>query len=110
VGDRPEGLQQWRSRIPQSTYLSTIVNGDICGLAIDLIAHLLWVRIGAGNWNGNATYNPATGVGGISLPSGLNSGAVFAGISVNNTGDFSTANFGGSAFSQTIPSGFSAWG
>ncbi|WP_214471075.1 hypothetical protein [Mesorhizobium sp. dw_380] len=93
-----------------TSYLATIVNGDICPMAIDLTAHLLWVRIGAGNWNGSGVANPATGVGGISLPSGLNSGAVFAGISVVNHDDFSTANFGGSAFSQAPPSGFSAWG
>lgn len=93
-----------------TSYLSTIANGDVCGLAIDLDAHLLWVRDGAGNWNGSGTANPATGSGGISLPSGLNSGSVFAGISVFNSSDFSTANFGGSAFSQTVPAGFSAWG
>ncbi|TPJ46847.1 hypothetical protein [Mesorhizobium sp. B2-7-1] len=93
-----------------TTYLSTIANGDICGLAIDIDAHLLWVRNGSGNWNGSGTDDPATGAGGISLPSGLNSGAVYAGISVYSVNDNSTANFGGSAFSQTPPSGFNAWG
>lgn len=89
--------------------LAVINNGDICCFAIDIDNHLFWVRKGAGNWNGSGTANPATGVGGIALPSGLASGAIFAGISVLNNTDFSTANFGATAFSQTVPSGFNAW-
>jgi len=101
--------QVWKNFTPTSI-LATISNGDICGLAMDIGAQLFWCRNGAGNWNGSGAANPATGSGGISLPSGLASGAIFAGISVLNNGDFSTANFGASAFNQTPPSGFSAWG
>lgn len=91
--------------------LSGIAEGDLICIAIDLGADLFWCRKGAGNWNNNGSANPATGVGGIALPSGLTSGAVFAGLSVQTgPNDAGTANFGGSAFGQTPPSGFSAWG
>jgi len=68
-------------------------------------------RIGgafAQDWNGSPSADPATGLGGIALPSGLTSGSVFAGLSLSSVSDAGTINFGGSAFSQTPPSGFSA--
>ncbi|BCH10451.1 hypothetical protein MesoLj131c_47090 [Mesorhizobium sp. 131-3-5] len=101
--------QVWKNFTPTSV-LAAINNGDTCSLAIDIGAQLFWCRKGAGNWNGSGAADPATASGGIALPSGLASGAIFAGISVLNNTDFSTANFGASAFSQTPPSGFTAWG
>jgi hypothetical protein len=81
--------------------------------AIDLDNARIWFRISAvGNWNNAAANNPATGVGGLSLSgTGLGQGIdaypfAFLLTSTNSI----TANFGGSAFTGTVPSGFtSGW-
>jgi hypothetical protein len=86
--------------------------GKIC-IAIDFGADLFWARLNGGNWNGSGTADPATGAGGISVSAAFG-GAIagFALASVNGTdmGKTVTVNFGASAFAQTVPSGFSAWG
>jgi hypothetical protein len=87
--------------------------GSVVGAAIDLDAGLIWFRLSpAGNWNGSATNNPATSVGGLSITgTGLGQGIdaypftllIVAAASV-------TANFGASAFTGAVPAGFtSGW-
>lgn len=87
-----------------------VMTNVIVGIAADLTGGLIWYRIApTGNWNGSGTANPATGVGGISLGAlaGTTLLPLFAALSA--TEDV-TANFGGSAFSGTVPSGFtSGW-
>lgn len=82
----------------------------VIGIAVDLTAGLIWFRTApAGNWNGSSTANPATGAGGISLGAlaGNTLLPLFAALSA--TEDV-TANFGGSAFTGAVPSGFtSGW-
>ncbi len=90
--------------------IASSTTGDIIGLAIDIPHQTLWVRKNGGLWNGSGGADPATNVGGVSLPSGLASGSIFAGIEVQSSLDAGTANFGATAFTQTVPSGFSAWG
>jgi hypothetical protein len=76
------------------------------GIAIDLTANLIWFRsLPAGNWNGNATYNPATGTGGVNI-SAIVGGPLYPALSVLQNGDNLTANFGASAFSGSMPTGF----
>ncbi len=83
-------------------------------IAIDIGNKLFWAKnlTAGGNWNNNVSNNPATGVGGISFSgiSGTTGWDLFAYIgSVNPpTGSTVTANFGSSAFSGTVPSGFVA--
>lgn len=81
-------------------------NGMVVCLAVDLTAKLFWARIGAGNWNGSAANNPATGTGGVSI---VNLGGAIAAFPAT-TGQFSgssvTANFGATGFAQAVPSGF----
>jgi hypothetical protein len=87
-------------------------NGDVLCIAADLDNGLVWFRVGAaGNWNANAAYAPG-GSGGISLASIANSliglRPVYASSTGNNGSD--TANFGGSAFTGAVPSGYtSGW-
>jgi hypothetical protein len=82
-------------------------NGSIIGIAADFTASLIWFRVApAGNWNGSATANPATGTGGISIAS--ISGTLYPLFAPNAAGDAATANFGMSAFSGAVPSGFTA--
>jgi hypothetical protein len=92
----------------------TIADGWICCIALDVDNSLIWLRNGAsGNWNGNATYAPG-GLGGVNLASligihGPAFGIYAAGSSGGTTGGgLLTANFGGSAFTGAVPSGYTS--
>lgn len=88
--------------------ITGITNGQIVAVAIDFTAHLIWMKdLTGGNWNNSGTANPATGVGGRTIPSGTFVPAlVFASASTAQM----TANFGATAFTGTVPSGFtSGW-
>ena len=77
------------------------------GIAVDLTAKLIWFRITpAGNWNGSGTANPATGVGGVNI-SVVATAAMYPFMS-GVSSDAVTANFGDSAFTGAVPSGFTA--
>src|SRR6516162_2503748 len=83
---------------------------SVVGVALDLGNKRIWFRVAGGNWNGNATYDPATNVGGIDISSIFpGAGAYLAGC-VNRVGDATTINPGSSGFAYAIPSGFVAWG
>jgi hypothetical protein len=89
--------------------LGALVAGNVICVAVDAGARLIWFRVGAaGNWNGSAANNPATGVGGVpftSLGIGIQiyPSAVFGTIS-----DQVTANFGDTAFTGAVPAGFTS--
>lgn len=91
--------------------IGAIAAGSVVGIALDLDNALIWFRLGAaGNWNGSATNNPATGVGGISI-AGLARGPAYdwyPAFAAAASGNTATANFGSSAFTGTAPSGFTA--
>lgn len=82
---------------------------DVIGIAVDFGARLAWFRVAAaGNWNGSATANPATGAEGISIPF---MGIGIPGFPLSVMGanlDSITANFGDTAFTGTVPSGFTS--
>lgn len=84
-------------------------NGSVVCVAADIAARLVWMRIGAaGNWNAVTTANPATGVGGFSTGS-LGAGIpIYPTIWLQATNDQYTANFGTSAFTGTVPAGFTS--
>jgi hypothetical protein len=90
---------------------ATPAGSTICS-AIDLDTRKAWFRLNGGQWNGSGTADPATGAGGIDvsalLPAG---GQVYPWAAASPTlTPGGTANFGGSAFTYTVPSGYSAWG
>jgi hypothetical protein len=88
--------------------LGAITTGNVVCVAVDITNRLIWFRKGAaGNWNGSASANPATGVGGISIIS-LASSVVYPWITIGNTNDQVTANFGDTAFGGAVPSGFTS--
>lgn len=89
--------------------LGTRAANDIIGIAVDISGKLIWFRVApAGNWNASGTANPATGAGGISLTA--LSGALYPVFLSGGIGDAVTANFGATAFSGAVPSGFtSGW-
>jgi hypothetical protein len=82
--------------------------GQVVGVSVDATNHLLWIKnVSTGsNWNGSGTDDPATGTGGISFAAGTIYPCVGASSS---TGQKYTLNTGGSAFTGTMPSGFSEW-
>jgi hypothetical protein len=89
-----------------SITFGTITSGTVICVAIDVPNKLLWWRLGAaGNWNNNASRNPATGAGGVSIPN--ISTAAYPSISFGGA-DTIIANFGSSAFTGAVPSGFTS--
>jgi hypothetical protein len=88
--------------------LGAWTGGQLICIAVDCVARLIWYRLGAaGNWNGSASANPATGVGGV--PTSLSGGiALYPNASLFGNGDQATANFGDGAFTGTVPSGFTS--
>lgn len=100
--------------VASGSTLGARATGDIIGIAVDLTAALIWFRVApSGNWNGSGTANPATGVGGVSIAAaGLPPGTAHHPYVSMRFADSAkvTANFGSSAFSGTVPSGFaSGW-
>lgn len=91
-----------------ATGLSIAGTGQVIGIAVDIGAQLIWFRVSGGTWNNSGTADPATGVGGASL-STLNAGPYFIVASMAQTSDTYTANFGGSTYANTAPSGFGNW-
>ena len=88
--------------------LGAIVTGNVICIALDCTAGLIWFRIGAaGNWNGSGTANPVTGVGGGAIHLG-GAVAIYPTVWPNNTTEQATANFGDSAFTGAVPSGFTS--
>lgn len=87
--------------------LGALTVGTVVCIALDLNARLIWFRYGtAANWNGNASNNPATGIGGVSVPFGATLAAYPLSAFSNGSTGVHTANFGDTAFSGTVPSGF----
>ena len=81
-------------------------SGQTLGVAVDLGAGQIWLRVNAGNWNASGTANPATNTGGFTI--GL-TGPFYGWTSFSATGNAATANFGGSAYAFTAPAGFGAF-
>lgn len=71
-------------------------------LAVDLDAKKVWAKVGSGDWNLNASADPATGVGGITFSS-VNSALLptFSGSVAGAALTFVTPSI--------VPSGFSRW-
>jgi hypothetical protein len=88
-------------------WLTPYVSGNVAGMAIDFTAKLVWCRVGAGNWNGSPTANPAAGIGGFSIADYTGAANYF--VSSGGTGSVATVNFGATAFANAAPAGFGAW-
>lgn len=101
----------WLNNVNTGSTLGARAAADVIAIAINLTTGNAWARVSpAGNWNGSGTANPATGVGGISLASLGVPGAypLYPAVSLGATSDAVTANFGDTAFSGTVPSGFTS--
>jgi len=89
------------------------VLNHIVAVAVDFSAKLIWYKdLTAGsNWNNTGGADPATGTGGLDISQLTNSPFSFAvGPGFDHTsGANYTVNFGGSAYTGSVPSGFSNW-
>lgn len=86
----------------------TTIN-KIAKIAVDLTAKKIWVKVDSGNWNNDASANPATGTNGFSFAS-IAAGPYYPAMSSNSPGPHTvTANFGATAFNSAAPSGFGTW-
>jgi hypothetical protein len=84
----------------------TLTTGQVIRVAVDLTARRIWFRPPGQNWNGNASYDPATGVGGYDIS--MLTGALYPYFNCTQASQSITANFGDSAFANAVPSGFTA--
>jgi hypothetical protein len=93
--------------------IGSFTTNDVACIAIDFTNKRGWFRRNGGNWNNNATYDPATNVGGVDLSAWLISSPVhyyFPAATFNAASKNVTANFGATSFAQAVPSGFtSGW-
>jgi hypothetical protein len=86
---------------------ATAAQNDVLGVAIDMDAHLLWVRVNGGDWNNSGSADPAAGTGGASILSGT----LYPALSNNgNNSVAATINDGLAAFTRAPPAGFSRFG
>jgi len=89
--------------------LGARANGDIIGVAVDLDNKLVWFRVApSGNWNGNASFSPATATGGSNIAAITSGMAICPFVGSSTSTPSYTANFGDTAFSGSTPSGFTA--
>jgi hypothetical protein len=105
VGYREDGLVQTNNG-PLTTVQTW--GDNTISVAVDLGTQLLWLRVDNGNWNNSGTASPATGTGGISISS-LNAGPFFPAVALHDTTETNTANFGATAYAQSVPAGFGNW-
>ncbi|PWT88193.1 MAG: hypothetical protein C5B54_11015 [Acidobacteria bacterium] len=82
--------------------------GDTICVAADQAAELVWFRKNGDDWNGNASYDPASGVGGISLYNLLvrRDLRIYPALAPLTVNDQITINIGTGAFSYLMPSGY----
>lgn len=87
--------------------LATWATGDVISMAVDVGASRIWFRKNAGNWNNNPAADPAAATNGIDISA--ITGALFSGNELQADTNVGTANFGASAYAQSVPSGFGNW-
>ena len=105
-----DGLVVYQGFTTLATLGAASVGAVLC-MAVDIDNTHIWFRINGGNWNNNAGASP-----GVNTTAALNfSGGGFTGPYTpqwsggGSINDQATANFGGSAYAHSVPSGFGNW-
>lgn len=80
--------------------------GDVVAWAVDLDNRKVWAKKIGGNWNGSGAANPATNTAGEDITADI---AFFVAATMGPSLSLQV-NFGATAFSGSVPSGFQAWG
>jgi hypothetical protein len=105
------GGQIWAAGAYTGITFGARATGDVIGIALDLDNRQSWFRIApSGPWNNSGGANPATNTGGVAVWAGaMLPYCTFGGLP-GVAGNIITANFGASAFTGTVPAGFtSGW-
>src|SRR5678816_475571 len=116
TGNNLNACMAWRASAVYMNGVSTGINfgtitaGSVICFALDLDNRRFWIRVGAaGNWNANVANSPVTNVGGIDVGSivghGLPAYPIYA---LGTTSEQITANFGDTAFTGAVPSGYTS--
>jgi hypothetical protein len=92
--------------VQTNAFIGNMTPTHIVGMAVDVDNAKIWWRLDNGNWNGNASANPATNAFGVSITA-LGT-PLFIAAEVETSGEKFTANFAGS-FSFSAPAGFGTW-
>ena len=101
----------WLNNVNTGLTLGALTSGNVIGIALDLANQAIWFRLGAaGNWNGNASSNPASNTGGVNFSSIGGGGAapIYPCYAFGASAEQFTANFGDTAFVGAVPSGFTS--
>jgi len=99
----------WADGVNTGVTLGARAANDVIGIAVDFAARLVWFRVAAaGNWNGSAANNPATGVGGVPFTVAAIGLGAFPLATLGANLDSVTANFGDTAFTGAVPSGYTS--
>lgn len=110
------GNNHWINGGNSSPTVVTFANGDVLGIAVDITNKLIWfidVTHSSSTWYGSSaggSTSPSTGTNGLSI-SALSASPyfpIFSGYD-STAHDECTLNTGTSAFSGTLPTGFTAW-
>ena len=101
----------WSNGSYTSLTLGARATGQVIGIAVDLDNRKIWFRVApSGNWNAGAGNDPGTPSTGINIPAGAMCPFCTFGGGSGIAGTVFTANFGASAFTGAVPSGFtSGW-
>lgn len=102
----------WKNVTQTSVNQATWGAGDVIGIAIDLTNGRAWWRKNTGLWVGTSgTPDPATNTNGFDISHlTSNNCRVYPAVNLSGSAAKFTANFGASAFTGTVPSGFtSGW-
>lgn len=104
----------WTNGVDTGATLGALANGDVICMALDKDNRQVWFRKGAGNWNGVATNDPTISGTGVYYPSTISQvgsmDAWYIALISNVSGNAVSVNVGDTAFSQTVPSGYtSGW-
>jgi hypothetical protein len=91
---------------PQNQPALGAINNDIIGMAINFSSSLGWFRKNGGDWNADATADPATNTRGIDISALFPTNAAFLSMGTGSVDASVIMNAGASAFSFTPPSGY----
>jgi hypothetical protein len=86
--------------------IATGAAGNTVRFAIDLGSQLLWYAINGGTWNNNGSADPVAEIGGISFSS--ITGPYFLAFAFEAADAEITSNFGGTSFTYSVPTGYTA--
>jgi hypothetical protein len=88
--------------------VGTYVAGNRLVIEYDADAKLIWLAVGAGNWNNSGTANPATGTEGISTAAIIGD-PVFPAAGLYKSTDSVTLHSDAATFTRAVSSGFAAY-